>query len=153
MQLEPYQIVRELIAGSLLLLNVYLFWSFASNVGSLKRLLSWKVWRSDPAAQGAIALATYFLGALILRGFDWLLFFLTNLNTRYDYPKAEYMLWLVRNSWVLTVLAGAVVIVGGLYCVRVFNPRSRANWMLGTVAILSIFLPFVLHLWVYGWPK
>jgi hypothetical protein len=152
MPLEPYQIVRELLAGSLFFLNVYLFWSFAANVSAFKALRSWKCWRNDPAAQGAVALATYFFGALILRGWDWCLYVLNNLNIDFHYSSAGFFVWMIKNSWGVTIVAGAIVMLGGLCCVRVFNPQSRANWMLAVVAVFSTLMPFGLHFLIFGWP-
>lgn len=151
MILEPYQIVRELVAGSLFFMNIYLVYAFFFSSGSYRRV-SWSSWRDDPASWGATFLATYFLGAMALRGWEWALALLTNLNTQFDYPKAEYMLWMVRNSWALTIVAGGVAVAGGLGVVYVFAPRQRVRNLLICVFLTSVFLPFAIYLILHGWP-
>lgn len=149
MYLEPYQVVRELIAGSLVLINIYLFFSFAGRVKVWRR----GQWYKDPAAQAALVLALYFFGALVLRMWDYLLIKLTNLNLQFHYPTAEYLLWMVQNSWWITVAFGAMLIVGGLGSVWVFNSSQRRLGRLIAVALLSIIIPFLLHIAFHGWPE
>lgn len=151
MTLEPFQIVRELIAGSLFFLNIYLVYAFTLRAGICERL-SWAKWKNDVTVQAATMLALYFLGAMVLRGWEWSLALLTNLNIQFDYPKADYLLWLVRNSWPVTILAGAVTIVGGLGIVYAFTPDKHVRGALILVCLFSVLLPFAIFLAMHGWP-
>lgn len=148
----PFQIVQEIINGSLLLLNIYLVWSFISNADTRKPLRSWRTWRGDPAVRGAIALGFYFLGAAILRAWEWLFTFLHNHNIKYDQPSSEYLQWLVQQSWPILLVGGAITYLGGLCIVRVFNPHARVRWLQYVVAAISIAVPVSWHIAWNGMP-
>lgn len=148
----PFQIVQELVNGSILLLNAYLVFSFISNADTRKPLRSWHLWRSDPAVRGAVALGTYFLGAAVLRAWEWLFSFLHNINIRFDVPKLEYIQWLLQQTWVVLLIGGGITYVGGLCIVRVFNPHERVRWLQYVVVAVSILLPFGWHIAWNGVP-
>ena len=143
--LESYQIVRELIAGSLLIVNIYLSVYFASQV-------HWRDIHRDETSKAAVALSTYFGGALVLRGMDWALAKLTNLNIEFDYPAAERLLWIVRSSWWVMLLGGAVAMLGAFCCIRVFGLQKRATGRLALVATGALLIPLLIFIVFHGAP-
>lgn len=154
MGLEPYQIVRELVAGSLGLVNLYIFFSFAMRPFRFKN-----IW-DDPGTQGTIVLMLYFFGVTVSRLWDWLVFGLTNLSIQFDWPKAEWLLWVARGTWVIVALSGALALWGGLLCAVVFNPNSvhkslmakikEARVRLIVVSVMSIVVPLAVFLMHHG---
>ena len=144
MGLEPYQIARELMAGSLLIINVYWFIAFARETK-----LSWSWIMRDRAALAALSLAIYFFGAIIARGWDYAIFFLSNLSVTHDYPTADWLLWLARESWPVVIFSGGVMICGGLVMVRAFMRRDQwPGWSSG-VAVVSILVPILIYMLVH----
>lgn len=146
MKPEVYQIVREIVSGTVLILVLYLFWSFIS----VLHLSDWKRRNQSSWVRAAIALSTAFLGLVILRAWDYALALGTNLNIRYDWPPAELLLAITKKSWVALLIGGAVFMVGGLCCVRVFSPKKRAG-VFKVVAAVAILLPLAIHLYFHGW--
>ena len=162
--LERYQIASEIVYGALFFMNcylVYLFtwqaWKRAERGGD-----TFYRWRSRREFYGATALALYFAGATGMRCWEWAQVMATNLNTQYDWPPAEVMLWLVRNSWALMVLLGLVMMAGGVSIATVFAPEEDVDGSrrirgyrvhsLSIVCLLSVVVPLSIFLILHGWP-